>query len=87
MTLVREAIDIHRRGTVDERRRWVLRHPMFSSVTVSALVTVAMNVTALVIRPGVVSPVGVGATFGASVVVARLCLLAADRSRRRQRPR
>ena len=84
MTLLREALEVHRRGTVDERRRWVLRHPMFSSLTVCAVVTVAMTVTALVLRPGAVSVVGVGATFGAGFVVARLLLLVADRSRRRQ---
>ena len=82
MRLVREALEVHRTGTVDEQRRWVLRHPTFSSFTVSVVVTVAMTLIALVVRLSAVTVVG--AFFAATFVVARLLLLVTNRGRRRQ---
>ena len=82
MTLLREALEVHRTGTVDERRLWVLRHPTFSSLFVSIVVTAAVSVVALVLWPGAESLARIGALFAVTFLVARLLLLVADRGRR-----
>jgi hypothetical protein len=80
MNLLREALDVHRTGTVDERRRWVLRHPTFSSFAVCLVVTVGVTVTGLLLRPDAVTVPAFVAMFGATFAMGQLLLLLAGRA-------
>ena len=83
MTLLREAFEIHRTGAVDDRRRWVLRHPTSSSVAVSLLATLVVTGFVLLLRPASVTLVAVivlfGISFGASLLLLAVAGLRPDR--------
>ena len=74
MTLLQEALEVHRRGSVEERRRWVVRHPVASSVPVCLVATALVTVLGLVVRPDAVTVQAVLVLFGASFGVSLLLL-------------
>ena len=79
MALLREALEVHRQGTVDERRRWVLRHPTFSSIVVCLVATVAVAAVGLVANPRSVTLISVIVLFGTTFSVSLLLLALALR--------
>jgi len=79
VSLLREAINVHRTGTVDERRRWVLRRPTSSSAVVSALATILVVAIGRLVRPDAVTLPAVLALFGATFGAALLLLALAGR--------
>ena len=74
MTLLREAFEVHRTGTIEDRRRWVLRHPTASSFAVSLIATLAVTGVGVLIRPDAVTVVAFVVMFGISFGAALLLL-------------